>query len=198
MNKTHTIIYIPGLGDSRLKGQGVVIKMWQIFGVKTKVCQMFWADDRSFEVKFQKIIDEIDELSKQGHKISLVGVSAGASAALTALAKRRDVISGVVCICGKIQNSQTVHETTYKHNPAFRESMKQLGKNLPNLGQSERKRILSIHSLYDNIVPPNDTKISGSQEKVIPTVGHIFSIACAITFGSFGIVKFLKRAALRD
>ena len=195
MKRPHTILYIPGLGDRRLRGQGIVLKLWQIYGIETKVCQMFWADDRPFELKFQKIIDEIDKLSKQGHKVSLVGVSAGASAALTAFTKRKDVVSGVVCICGKIQNSQSVHEVTYKHNPTFRESMKQLDKNLPNLGKIERQRILSIRSLHDNIVPPNDTKISGAQEKTIPTVGHIFTIACAITFGSFGIVRFLKQSS---
>jgi pimeloyl-ACP methyl ester carboxylesterase len=156
---------------------------------------MLWTDDRPFEKKFQKLLTEIDRLAGQGQKISLVGVSAGASAALSAFAKRKNSISGMVCICGKIQNSQNVQESTYTQNPSFRESMQQLDKNLPNLGQAERKKILSIHPLKDNIVPPADTKIDGTREKIIPTFGHVFSITCAITFGSFGIVGFLKKFA---
>ncbi len=195
MKKPHTIIYIPGLGDRSLRGQGVVLKLWQIYGVKTRIYRIFWADNKPFEDKFQNLLKEIDRLSEAGNKVSFVGVSAGASTALAAFAQRKSVISGVVCICGKINNAQTVHEVTYKQNPSFKESMKKLGKNMPELDKASRGRILSIHPLHDNIVPLNDTKIKGAREKTILTAGHIFSIVYAITIGSFGIVKFLKQLA---
>ena len=195
MKKPHTIIYIPGLGDRRLRGQGAVLKLWRFYNVNTKIYPILWDEKGPLSGKFTDLLNTVDSLAEKGHKVSLVGVSAGASTALSVFAKRPESINGVVCICGKIQNSQSVHPATYKANPRFRESMRQLDKLLPNLTKSQLKKVLSIHPLGDNTVPPKDTKIPGSYEKTIPTFGHVFSIAYSITVGSFGIVRFLKELA---
>lgn len=194
MKKTHAIIYIPGLGDAKLQGQGFIMNVWRAYGVNTIVHPMRWAEDAPFEPKFKALLQLIDDLHSEGKTVSLIGVSAGASAALNAFASRSDVLHRVVCICGKINNLKAINESYFIKNPTFKGSVDRLEKSLSQLGTDDRSRIQSIHPLFDDVVPIKDTKIKGAYEKTIPSVGHLVSIGYALTIGSFGIIKFIKKS----
>lgn len=191
MKTTYHIIYLPGLGDKYSFGQSSVLKVWRFYGLQAHYHQIGWADGESFMPKLRLIVDNIDLLTKSG-TVSLVGVSAGASAALNAYAERRSVVSNVVCICGKLKNPQTISEKELSENPAFRDSMELLPTSLSKLNTQDRHKILSIHPLIDNAVPPQDTMVEGAKERTIPTIGHVLSVAYAITLGSLGISRFIK------
>ena len=193
MKKAHTVIYIPGLGDANLRGQGFIMSLWRVFGVNTAVHRMQWGEDTPFEPKFNALLQTIDALNKEGYTVSLIGASAGASAALNAFASRKDILHRVVCVCGKINNLQAINESYFIKNPTFKGSVGKLEKSLSELNKTDRNRIQSIHPLFDNVVPIKDTKIKGAHEKTIPSIGHLLSISYAITVGSFGIVKFIKQ-----
>jgi pimeloyl-ACP methyl ester carboxylesterase len=191
---THHVIYVPGLGDAKAQGQELVTKLWRPLGVQGHYVPLRWAVDEPWKLKLQHLLDAIDALSKTG-TVSLVGTSAGASAVLQAYALRKDKVAGVVCICGKINHPETVNPRYYTENPAFKDALAQLQAALPGLSAADRDHILSIHPLWDGTVSPADTILPGAHERTLLTVGHPFSIFCALTFGAPGMMRFLKRQA---
>jgi pimeloyl-ACP methyl ester carboxylesterase len=189
----HVVIYVPGLGDNSDGGRATAVRLWRIYGVRGVVHSMRWADEQPFEPKLAGLLEHIDRLAEAGHTVSLVGESAGASAAAVAYAMRQDVIHRVVFICGKLRNPTTIHPATYSRNPAFAESMAMLPGSLGALSPDALKRMRSIHPLSDPTVPVADTLIEGAENKTIPTVGHAASIVLGITLFSWYIVGFLRQ-----
>ena len=187
------IIYVPGLGDFRIKSQKLALSTWQVYGVTTEVCQMKWSDGQSFQPKLERILSRIDAAVAAGKPVAIVGTSAGASAALNAYALRKGQLKGVALICGKVLRPETISDYTYRANPAFRESMQRLDVSLPVLNDDDRARILSIHPFADQSVPVADTKLPGCREALVPTFGHAASIAATITIFSYKAVHFLRR-----
>ncbi len=122
--------------------------------------------------------------------MALVGVSAGASAVLNAYASSDD-ITRVICICGKINNPQTVPQHTYDKNPDFEESLQRLGKSMAKLDIRQRKNIMSIHPWKDQTVPVADTIIMGAKEKTLPGWSHVTGIFFGIVAGSRTIARFI-------
>jgi pimeloyl-ACP methyl ester carboxylesterase len=190
----HHVIYIPGLGDHRPRGQQLVPKYWRLFGVEGHYCAMHWNDKEPFKPKLARLLTKIDNLAKDGSRVSLVGTSAGASVVLLAFAARPEKVTGVVCISGKINNPPAEHPR-YIENPAFKESLFKLQQTLPKLSSDMRAHIMSIHPLWDREVPPADTIIPGTHERLIPVAGHVASIGAALAFYTPVIINFLKQQA---
>jgi len=184
------ILYIPGLGDHNLLGQRWALWLWRRPGLRTEICQMNWNDKQPFEPKLQKILNRIDALTAQGHAVSLVGVSAGANAAVHAFARRSEKVAKLVLICGAIQHPEEVGEHTKRENPAFWESMLALHDGiLDKLTDSERRKIVSFIPHSDNVVNPKNMRIDGSSYESLPTHGHAQSIAYAITVAASRVIK---------
>lgn len=191
----HYVIYVPGLGDNKVFVQGILVYIWRLYGVRSVTRTMNWLDPEPFEEKLTRLLVEMDEKLAKGYKVSLVGASAGAGAVLNAYAARKEQISGLVSICGKILHPETVSDSTYSRNPAFKESMAMLPNSLEKLGSLQRQRILSIHPKADPSVPVRDTYIDGAAEKTMPVVGHGVGILTALSIYGPHICKFLKQQA---
>lgn len=189
----HAVIYVPGLGDHRGSSQGTVVKLWQLYRLRTEVLAMNWRDGEPFSAKLEQLLLRIDELAGAGYQVSLVGISAGASVVINAFAARQEAVHRVVCICGKLQHPDTISASTYRLNPAFKESMANLPNSLLALDSEKRSQILSIRPLVDESVPPGDTVVPGAQAKTIPTISHVVSIAAAITLYSGSIIRFIRK-----
>lgn len=193
--KLHAIIYVPGLGDSRVAGQQLAISAWKLQGVEPHLFQMNWADGEALKPKMARLLALIDRLAGEGKVVSLVGASAGGSVVVNAFAVRPDTINGVVCICGKISNKHTVHPLTYERNIAFRDSMDKLDKTLSALTSEDLGQILSLHPIADGVVPVQDTHPAGVRTGTMPVAGHSLGIAYGLTVGSFRAIRFLKKLA---
>lgn len=189
----HVVIYVPGLGDHRTRGQQLAVSLWRFFGVQSEVFHMRWLQHEPFEAKLRPLLARIDALSEQGRTVSLVGVSAGGGAVINAYALRQDVIHRVVCVCGKLTNPQTVHPRVYEKNPGFAESMEMLPSSIVSLSKENLSRVRSIRALADESVPPKDTIIEGTEGFTLPTMGHVITIGLAITIFSSAIIGFIKR-----
>ncbi|HZP55362.1 MAG TPA: alpha/beta hydrolase [Candidatus Saccharimonadales bacterium] len=189
---SHQVIYVPGLGDNRKYWQPQILWLWRLFGLKVHFLAMGWADEEKFSSKLERLLDKIDELKNDKNTLSLVGVSAGASAVINAYAARSKDVNKVILICGKVNNPQAVNPMYYQKNPAFKESLFAVGDSLKKISKNERHRIMSIHPLKDFLVPVEDTKIDGAIEKTVPTTGHILSIFYAIIFGVRSIARFIN------
>lgn len=195
MKRRHALIYVPGLGDSRVGGQQLAVSVWKLQGVEPYLFQMNWADSEAFTPKLTRLLALIDGLVAEGKTVSLIGASAGGSVVMNAFAMRREVINGVVCICGKISNKHNVHPLTYQRNVAFGHSMSSLDDTLPDLTKADLARVLSLHPLIDETVPIQDTKLDGVKIGTMPALGHLLGITYGLTLGSFRAIRFLDKIA---
>jgi pimeloyl-ACP methyl ester carboxylesterase len=189
------IIYITGLGDREPRGQRRAISLWRFYGVEPVLFQTNWGDKQPWESKFKRLLGMIDEASADGKKVALVGVSAGAAAAINAYAARKDKIVGVVLIAGKVNRPQTVGEWYKRTNPAFVTAIQDCQKALASLSSSDLRKVMSRYSLADQRVVIADSQIKGAHNRVILGVGHFLTIALQITFGAPFIIRFLRQRA---
>lgn len=185
------VIYIPGLGDPN-NGEKALLKIWSFYQLEVIYHPLYWNDNRPFIVKLNEVIDLIERVAINDTVVSLVGISAGASAVLNVFAEKKESINKVVCICGKINNPNTISPKRFEINPSFKESLDLLPSSLNRLDMEDRKRIFSLHPIYDGLVPIKDTFIEGANNKLMFSAGHAASIVYADTIHSYLIAKYIK------
>jgi pimeloyl-ACP methyl ester carboxylesterase len=188
----HHLIYIPGIGDHRSYGQNIAIQLWRLLGIRPHYLPLRWNKKEGYSEKEQRLLTLVEKLKNQNSKIAIIGVSAGASVALNALLKT-DSISSVICICGKINNPQTISKKTFTVNPDFKTSMTNLTEVLPKLSNEKLRSILSIHPWRDQTVPLADTYIEGASNKTLPGWSHATGIFFGVICGIIPIAKFIRR-----
>jgi pimeloyl-ACP methyl ester carboxylesterase len=194
--KTHDVIYVPGLGDTHVTWQRRLISSWRLWGVRPHILPMIWGDGESFAPKLQKLLDKIDNLHDRGHKVSLVGASAGAGAVLNTFAARKNKISGVICIAGKINNPEGIGDSYRRRSSAFVESSYQVQTSLDKLDfENDRSRIQSRYAMFDPVIPTRDSEVVGGHNKTVATIGHSATIATQLLFGAPFFIRFLKQSA---
>lgn len=187
------IIYVPGITDDILRIQSVLIQSWRLFGVVPHIHAMPWAGPGAFPPKLAALTALIDDLHAKGHRVGLVGASAGASAVLHAYALRRDKVAALAYVAGKIRRPEAVSDGTYAENPAFKESLYTLPAVLDKLTPADKARMLSLYSKADTTVPYPDTLISGVRELRLPSLKHGWAIVYAISIGAPRMLRFLKQ-----
>lgn len=188
----HYVIYVPGLGDNNLAGQKAIVTKWRWFGVTPKIVPMIWNDGEKFVDKLARLTSAIDDLASKG-TVSLVGVSAGGSAVINALASCASKIHKIILICAEVNPNITINPKIARDNPAFVESINILGGNLASLNASTRSKIRSYHPLIDETVPVKDTKIDGAKSKLLLSFSHAPTIALAISLISPIFLHWLKK-----
>jgi pimeloyl-ACP methyl ester carboxylesterase len=193
MMRQHHIIYVPGILDDIYHAQSLAAATWRIYGVHGHCHPIPWAGQEIWEVKFKRLLDEIDRYKAEGHEVSLIGASAGASAILNAYVERAESIKGLIYICAKINAPETVSKKTYAENPAFKTSLELLQRNLKKLTPKDKARMLSLYSPSDNTVPYPATVIEGVEERRLPALRHGRAIMFALTLGVKGMTDFLKK-----
>lgn len=194
MKSKHHIIYVPGILDDVYYAQNILVKFWIIFGVHGHCHPMPWAGSGKYEPKLSKLLDHIDKYLNQGHHVSLVGASAGASAVINAYTERNDKIESVALICAKINAPETVSEHTYKTNPAFKTSMYTLQDNLNKLKSEDKVKITNFYTPTDKTVPYSATTYPGIKEVKLPNLRHGQAIIYSLSIGSRRLIKNLRRA----
>lgn len=190
----HTVIYVPGLGDNHYKGQQLLISSWRLWGVRSLMVRMIWHDGEPFQAKFDRLTATIDQLHAKGHRVSLVGASAGAGAVINAFAARKDKVSGVVLIAGWVNFPENIGPGYRRSNAAFVESAYAVQPSLDKLSfETDRSRILSRYAAVDPVVSQKYSEVAGAHNKIVPTVGHSVTIATQLLFGAPTFLRFLKR-----
>lgn len=165
----HHIIFIPGLGDNTFPNTN---KFYTGFinrplgfrhrDVKVHIFRPEWNTENTFNPKLERLLKVIDGLTEQGHVVSLVGQSAGGSAAINAFANRPDKINGVVIVAGRLRSGENVSPTlekAAKKSKALEDSVLSFEKIEPNLTPEQRKRVMTITMLDDKVVPPSTVPI---------------------------------------
>lgn len=187
----HHVIYIPGLGDHKTYGQPLALNLWRLYGLNPVYLPLSWHKQEGLEKKLDKIDEKILSIG-QDEEISLVGVSAGASAALN-YASMNVSIRRIVLICGKVQHPESIRAKVYESNPDFRESMKAVGSSLIKLNEQGRTNdIMSVFSESDDTVPAEDSNIKGARHLEIDAWNHSSVIALSILLHGKKLSEFIK------
>jgi hypothetical protein len=189
----NVVIYIPGLGDEKPRGQKLALNLLRIFRIKPYYFAIGWADKDTFDTKLNELLSLVNELHEEGYKINILAASAGASAALNLFAERRKEISSLSLICGKVNNLDKIGKEYYEKNPNFKDSVEMLPKSLAKLNLEDRAKIMSIRPVRDSVVPPKDTIIKGAKNLQSFTFGHSSTIAHYLTVGLPRIIWWIRK-----
>lgn len=157
-----------------------------------------WEGSEAYEPKLKRLLSEIDRYKAQGHLVSLVGPSAGASAVINAYVERRDSITGLVYVCAKINAPETVSDKLYAKNPAFKASMYDLKANLKELKPNDKAKMHSFYSPGDRYVPYEATVIPGVGETKLPPLRHGTAIIYSISLGARKLLSPLKQLVIKQ
>jgi len=189
------VIIIPGLGDN-IKATSWATKHWRSHGLTPVIFPMIWNDGESFNIKMGRLLEKIDEYAASGDKISLIGCSAGASAALNAFIERKDKINKVISVCGRLrigrQKGFRSLANRTKSSPAFKQSVELFESRQILLSAQDRKKIMTVSSKFgDELVPTSTSSLEGAYNITIPAMEHSISIYGALTIFSKPIISFL-------
>lgn len=189
----HVILYVPGLGDKKrwlLWLQKQALRLWRRHDIRFEIISMKWAEPVPLKPRFEKLLKRIDELHKEGAAVSLIGTSAGASAVISAFTIKPKKINGVVTICGKLKGD--IPDVIKELNPCFAESLEVLAQSVHKISTSDKKRILTLRSPWDAIVPPDQAVVDGAINKEVKILGHNPTCGYILLFKSHLITTFLK------
>jgi len=176
------LIIITGVGNwSRVYDFFAFV--WQFYGYKTVIAAFRWEDSaNTFDSKMQKLLADIDAMPGP---VYIIGLSAGGTTAVNALAARPDKISKVAVLCTPLSTMASLR------NPLLAESIARLPENVEKLAHSTRK-IISVHATRDDVVNPKLSKIPGVRDYRLLTRGHAVTIFTGMTLFSFPIRKFFR------
>ena len=193
------IIYVPGLKDRNFFNRNI-IKLLALFWTAQEfelfLIQINWRKGNKFAPKLKLIKDKIDELSTSGYSVHLFGQSAGASAALNASVERKNIVRRVINICGRLRKGENVFPSlklAAKGNPAFEESVLLFeNQNEKRLTHDDRKKILTVRPIWDEIVPASTVTLNGATNIQLPLLEHSLGGIFALTLFSSKLKTFLK------
>lgn len=186
------VIYVPGLRDEYdiLRRFGLWLWRFQVQSVRTAFVPMRWSNaDDTYDEKVARVARAISNASSLD-RIVLMGESAGGGMVIANWLDDSRVET-IVTVCGKNRGKDSVGETTYRKNPAFRIAMTDVEKTVATSTDAARARILTIYSPKDTVVPLEDTLIPGARMMSLPTSGHGRTIFTVLFIYARRVVKAL-------
>lgn len=194
VEKIHVVI-IPGLGNE-IQKHAWASDRWKKSGIIPHVFDAKWkTEENGFNKKLDEALELVDVLIATGKKVSVIGNSAGSSLAINIFGQRKGKIHRVVVNCGRVRTKDwpwfTFNQATAS-SPSFRESVLRSEKIISELSVTERKKILTLRPLFDEVVPPWTVPIAGATNEITPSVEHVATIALNMTLFSGRIIKFLR------
>ena len=192
-------IYAPGLNDQCLLNRFLVSllpKIWIQFGVKTHIFSPRWRSAELYVVKEKRLLVLIDSLHKQNNLIFLVGQSAGGSIVLNVFSKRKETVVGVINVAGRLCRGIKVFPTLQLasiSSPAFQASVEQCEDvSEKTLRKDDRKRIMTIRPIWDEVVPSLTVSIAGARNDRVPLFEHTLGGCGILLFYCFRLFSFIK------
>jgi dienelactone hydrolase len=192
----HSVVVVTGLGGAN-PSLSPSLQFWRHYDLSPIIFDPHWRDGEPFALKLTRILDLVDDLSRAGNKVSLVGTSAGGCAVLDTFTEKPHQIYKVVNICGRLREGThsgfRSFEKRTASSPAFVQAVAMFADREGNLTQNDRSRILTLHALWglDELVPAETTYITGATNLMLPVPEHLFSISMALTVFSQPLINFL-------
>jgi len=136
------------------------------------------------------LLNEVNRYLANGDKVSLVG----GSAVLNALVEEPR-INAVVNLCGRLRAGVSVFpslDQAARNSRALKESVILFESKEPKMTQSQRKKVLCLIPLYDEIVPKKTASLKGATNRTLFSVEHMVSGLLGMTIFSPMIFAFIK------
>lgn len=200
MKPIYYVIYVPGLADKLNRNaalQGGAVRLWRLSRrVRTHYFVPRWADQHeTLAHKINRLVKVIDAAHRKGYRVTLVAASAGSGLVMAAFAKRKDAVSAVVSICGKLRHPETVPEPLFVVNPCFKDAIASFAHTERGLTEADRSKILVVQAGRDSYVPDRDGRITGANYYRMASAGHVISIMMALTVYRRRLIRFIKSRA---
>jgi hypothetical protein len=194
MSLINHVVIVPGLGNdvNRLIW---ATNRWRSWGIIPHVFDARWkVEENGFKEKLTRALKLVDSLTNAKSRVSIVGNSAGSSFALNIFGQRKKQIDKVVVNCGRVRDGDwpwfTFNQATAL-SPSFKESVLQSQEVEKSFTNFERKKILTLRPIFDEVVPPSTVSIHGAKNIVTPSFEHGLSIALNLTLFKKQIVNFI-------
>ncbi|MEO6513610.1 MAG: hypothetical protein ABIR37_02880, partial [Candidatus Saccharimonadales bacterium] len=157
-----------------------------MFGFKPRVHVFGWdsADPASYD---QRIADLNQTVSALDGEIYLLGVSAGGSAAVNSFAMLPEKVTKTVTLCSPLKAFST------QVNPLLAVSIGHTEDFLATMSEDRKKRLLSVHAIFDPVVPTRLSKPAGVKSLTLPSILHPVTIYLGLTLFSGPIARFFKQ-----
>lgn len=188
----HYIIYIPGLGDHYDTVRRFFLFFWRVYGIKTELVPMQWYDGRPYDEKYQRVLAAIKKAEAAGHKVTLIGESAGASMAMNVFAEDT-FLHRMISLCGVNNYNTPISPRIFQRGPAFKESVELLNNSQHIAIASRADRIVSVTALHDPTVSVEKNRIPGIRHIVVRSLGHLTTILLCLSFCSFLLIREVRR-----
>jgi pimeloyl-ACP methyl ester carboxylesterase len=166
------LLFIPGLGD-RLWLYRLAMPIWRALGYETHVHRFGWNGPASALPERQaRLLAYVDALPPG--QLSVIGMSAGGTAAVNLLAHRPHIYR-VVTVASPLRPKDR------PTRPLLAASIREATKFLAEADPATKRKIRSAHGLYDHRVPVSKSRPEGVRTLRLPTVGHGLTIFMAMT-----------------
>jgi pimeloyl-ACP methyl ester carboxylesterase len=176
------LIIIPGLGD-RGRLYRLLMPLWLLMGYRVHIFVFGWEQGGlDLAMALTRLTAFIDSLD--GRRVYVIGVSAGGTAAINALAERPTRIARVITVCTPYE------QLTTRDNDLLRASVRQASIRLLGIDPKTRHKILSVYGLYDEVVSIAMSQPEDIAQKQIWLAGHGLTICLALTFYSHTMRQF--------
>lgn len=179
------LLIIPGIGDDHpVYHKGA--RVFRMFGFTPEVYVFGWnsGDPSSYESRIAELNQYITGLDGE---IYILGVSAGGSVAVNSFAAAGSKVRKVVTLCSPLAPFSS------RVNPLLAVSLDRTEDTLRDMSVDQRQRILSLHAIFDPVVPTRLSKPDGVHARTLPSVLHPVTIFLGLT-GFAGISsRFFKQ-----
>lgn len=192
----HYLVCAPGLGNEDWIFHRAMKNWRRDYGLTPVVVNVYWRKtENGLDEKLEKVIDVIDELAGKGGRVSLLGSSASGSLMINSFALRKEKVYKVVNNCGRVRPGGSPwlsFERVVAGTPSFRESIFLAEKNIEKFTAADRRKILTIRALFDEVVPAFQTPIDGATNIVLPMIEHSLATYSALTILKAPLIEFLS------
>jgi pimeloyl-ACP methyl ester carboxylesterase len=185
MKMTKHLIIIPGVGDDHpVYRKGA--RVFAMFGFTPHIHVFGWdsADAASYDGRM-KILNAF--VASLDGEVFLLGVSAGGSAAVNSFAMLPQKITKTVVLCAPLSAFST------RVNPLLAVSIEHTERYLRAMPVEVKQRLLSLHALFDPVVPTRLSKPIGVHSKTLPSILHPVTIFLGLTVFAVVIARFFKQ-----
>lgn len=178
------IAVVPGYGD-RVDYLKYLTKDWpRRFGNDVEIVPFGWSGDAAgFDDKDQAFLETIGSMGE----VALIGISAGASAALRAKLKYPDVVMKIVTVCGPVDPELMDRNKLHEQYPLLELSLQKL-----SLEAIPVEDVMTLRPVYDGVVSTAAMYIEGAGDVRMRMVGHAASIAWGMYHHAKDINEFIN------
>jgi pimeloyl-ACP methyl ester carboxylesterase len=184
MKQPAHLIIIPGVGDDHWVYH---LGAW-IFarrGFTSHIYVFGWnsADPASYAPRMDTLDKYVRQLAGPVH---LLGVSAGGTAAVTALA-RNEHIHRVATLCSPLSSFRN------RVNPLLEVAIADLTAKLADMPEATKHKIHSFHAIFDQVVDVRQSKVPEIANSTVPSALHAVTIFLGLSLLHWPIARFLHK-----